>query len=400
LEFRDLHMRWVYFGKAGSMIDFPANPQVGDVFQNWAWDGVKWASPGLPGPPGPQGPPGEDGAPGAIGPPGPGSGVNRILNSNMTLYQRRGAVLQDAAGYSLDRWQVQVNPAGTFSWGQNDAGEGAADAEYRMGLIFLTQTPAPLGPGNYLSFCQYIEADMVSDFAWGTPEAKPVTVSFWVAVRPGGTFSGSIRRENGNAAHDRAYPFSYTVPADAWTKVEITIPGDADPSQEWILSGSQAGVTVFFCFGEGGTYSQPAGAWVDHNCVGATGTVDVGNVSGGYFAVSAVKLETGTVATPYIPPSPAQNRAQCERYYQVLKNLIVGTGYGIGAGSDIYGSITFPTTMRAIPGMQIRMNSSLNLSGNSVYRNSGDPSSMQWVIYMAAAGNGYGSFDLTLDAEI
>ena len=26
------------------MIDFPANPTVGQVFQGWKWDGVKWIS--------------------------------------------------------------------------------------------------------------------------------------------------------------------------------------------------------------------------------------------------------------------------------------------------------------------------------------------------------------------
>jgi hypothetical protein len=391
-----------HLGAARPMIDFPANPQVGDVFQNWKWDGEKWASPGLPGPEGPQGPPGEDGAtgpPGAPGDRGPGSGANRILNSNMTLYQRKGIVAQDAAGYSLDRWQVQCNPAGTFSWGLNDSGVGSGSAaEYRMSLIFLTQTPAPLGAGNYLSICQYIEADMVSDFAWGAPEAKPVTLSFWVATHPGGTFSGSIRRENANAAHDRAYPFSYAVPADAWTKVEITIPGDVDPSQEWVLTGPQAGVSVFFCFGEGGTYSQPAGAWTDNNCVGAIGTVDVGNVSGGYYAVSAVKLETGTEATPYIPPSPAKNLADCQRYYQFLDNLIVGTGYGIGAGSDIYGSIMLPTTMVRYPNFTAQLQNALNVSGP--YNNGGGPTSWQWVIYMSGAGNGYSVFNLICDAEL
>ena len=31
-------------------------------------------------------------------------------------------------------------------------------------------------------FIRAIEADMVSDFAWGTANAQPVTLSFWADV--------------------------------------------------------------------------------------------------------------------------------------------------------------------------------------------------------------------------
>lgn len=62
-------------------IDFPANPEVDDVFtaagRSWVWDGTAWlaqgsaAVPGPVGPTGPTGPQGVQGEPGPDGPEGP-----------------------------------------------------------------------------------------------------------------------------------------------------------------------------------------------------------------------------------------------------------------------------------------------------------------------------------------
>ena len=60
----------------------------------------------------------------------------------------------------------------------------------------------------YFGFFQVIEADMISDFAWGTANAQPVTLSFWVTSALTGTFSGSVQ----NVAHNRSYPFTYSIP--------------------------------------------------------------------------------------------------------------------------------------------------------------------------------------------
>ena len=85
------------------------------------------------------------------------------------------------------------------------------------------------------TFYQTIEADMVSDFAWGTANAQPVTLSFWVNRTLTGTFGGAIT----NVAQDASYPFTYSVPAaSTWTKIVVTIPGDT--AGTWVMSGNAA----------------------------------------------------------------------------------------------------------------------------------------------------------------
>ena len=50
--------------------------------------------------------------------------------------------------------------------------------------------------------------------------------------------------------------------------------------------------------------------------MGATGTASIVATNGAGFYVTGVKLEIGSVATPYNRQSLAKSMADCQRYYQ------------------------------------------------------------------------------------
>ena len=201
---------------------------------------------------------------------------------------------------------------------------------------------------------------MVSDFAWGMANAQPVTLSFWAGHSQAGTYSGSIA----NVAGTRSYPFTYVNNA-AWTKYSITIPGD--PTGAWVMSGNAASLFVRFDLGSGANFRAPAGAWGSGNYIGVTGTMSPVSVSGFAFNITGVKLEIGSVATPYNRQSLAKSMADCQRYFE--------TGYPIGnspgtasTNSSMYsmaglstagtfswggGSLSFNVTKRAQPTITI-----------------------------------------------
>ena len=428
-------------------IDFPANPTVGQRFTAggiiWTWDGLKWtlsgsgsisindAPPTNPldgalwwdtasgnlfiyyddgtsaqwvvavnlntaGPVGPEGPQGDPGPTGPVGPMGPAPlqaiGDNRIINGDMRIGQR--GPTGDAAGYTVDRWQWQGTPD-IGHWSQGNAASQAPIVGSSAYLAFSTDTAAAMNPDDYLAFAQYIEADMVTDFAWGTPDAQPVTLSFWAASNVAGMFSGSIRNQTTGTDASPSYPFAFDLPADVWTWFAITIPGDTNAASNWILTGNEAGLAVFFCMGEGGTYSAPAGAWVDQNCVGATGTTNIGDTVGDYFAVTGVKLEIGDVATPYPRQSMAKSLADCQRYYQVLTSVILCAGY---SANVMYGSYVFPTTMRASP--TVTPSGVAYANASSFLMNNVSPDNVTMSMVMLAAGFGYAQGSIILDAEL
>ena len=82
------------------------------------------------------------------------------------------------------------------------------------------------------------------------------------------------------------------------------------------MSGNGGRVMLTFDLGVGSTYRGAAGAWAAANYLGATGAVSVVATNGATFYLTGVKLEIGSVATPFNRQSLAKSMADCQRYYQ------------------------------------------------------------------------------------
>ena len=83
------------------------------------------------------------------------------------------------------------------------------------------------------------------------------------------------------------------------------------------MSGNASSMYLLFDLGTGSTYRGPAGAWAGTTYNGVTGAVSVVGTNGASFSVTGVKLETGSVATPYNRQSLAKSMIDCQRYFQL-----------------------------------------------------------------------------------
>jgi hypothetical protein len=345
-------------------IDFPASPNVGQTVTvggvTWTWDGTKWVAQGtgvgvyLPLTGGTMtgdlilnrdaqvalGAATKQQADAA-------AGGNRIINGDMRIDQRgvaSGAGGTANGGYTVDRWQYSsTTTRGTWSRGGPFANTTAFGFPYT--LQFTSSSAYTPLAGDVCYFFQPIEADFVSDFAWGTANAQPATLSFWAYSSLGGTLSGAIRNMPSAGPVTRSYPFSFSLAASTWTKVVIPIPGDTGGT--WVMAGTAGGVAVAFDLGSGATFRGPANAWAAANYVGATGAVNTVGTNGAIFSLTGVKLEVGSIAAAYNRQSPAKSLADCQRYYY-SSNSIWFAGYA-SAGTGVGQTLLFPVPMRAAP---------------------------------------------------
>ena len=237
-------------------------------------------------------------APGVIG-------DNRIINGDMRIDQRGVAsgAGGTAGGYTLDRWRYNSNIAGKITWARQTSPSGPSEFPYY--LVTVSQSAYTPAAGDFFYIGQTIEADMISDFAWGTANAQSVTLSFWALSSLTGIFSGVVQ----NYATTRSYPFSFSLPApNTWTKIVITIPGDTGGT--WVMSGNVAALSLLFDLGSGSNFrSAFPNAWNTGNYVGVTGSVNVVGTFNARLSITGVKLETGNVATPYNRQSMAKSWA-------------------------------------------------------------------------------------------
>jgi hypothetical protein len=290
---------------------------------------------------------------------------NRIINGDMRIDQRNnGAMVTPAVNgaFPIDRWKLGTPQVSKINAQRGVLGAGMIALGWPYSLNVATAAAYTPAAGEAFVLFQPIEADMIGDFAWGTANAQPVTLSFMALGSIAGTYGGSIR----NTDNSRSYPFSFTLAASTWTKVVVNIPGDTGGT--WVLSGSGMGLTVSFDLGAVASLRGPANAWAAANYAGVTGAVSmVANVSA-TMSFTGVKLEIGSVATPFNRQSLAKSMADCQRYYSGTMQLYSVVGNQIAGQTFVFSSLC-PIPMRAIPTTIISNNASSNWTVTSVTSN-------------------------------
>ena len=274
---------------------------------------------------------------------------NRIINGAMMIDQRNaGAAVSLTAGgvYTLDRWRGWEDTDGTATVQQSTT----APAGFVNSLLYtVTSADASLGATQYTCLGQVIEGTNVSDFAWGTANAKAFTVSFWVNCSLTGTFGATVV----NGANTRSYPFTYAISAaNTWEYKTVTIPGCTDGV--W-ATDTGSGLRLYLGLGVGSTYSAAAGSWQSGFYLSATGAQSVIGTNGATFYITGVQLEKGSIATPFDFRSYGTELALCQRYYQLvtsasiaLNSIFPGRAYSTTA---IVFAVNVPVLMRSAPTM-------------------------------------------------
>jgi hypothetical protein len=282
---------------------------------------------------------------------------NRIINGDMRIDQRNAGASGTANQYTVDRFGYFGAAASKGTWQQN-AASVTPPAGFTNYLGFTSSSAYTVGAAEQFNLYQPVEGFNVADLAWGTANAKTVTLSFWVRSSLTGTFGGSIY----NSALNRSYPYSYTITnANTWELETIVIPGDT--SGTWLTTNG-VGLYLNFSLGAGSTVSSTAGSWAAGRYDSATGATSVVGTNGATFYITGVQLEPGSVATPFERRSYGAELALCQRYYSksfaaslagpVAADYTGNMGWGQSIESAaVSTSVRFPVEMRATPTVTI-----------------------------------------------
>jgi hypothetical protein len=286
---------------------------------------------------------------------------NRIINGAMMIAQRGtsfAGLTNGSGAYITDRWLWQES--GTSTAVQTASQDSSAPTGFVNSLKVLTTTAqASLAATNSYKFVQRIEGFTIADLGWGTANAQPVTLSFWVRSSLTGTFGGGLQNENA----DRYYIYSYTInAADTWEYKTVTIVGDT--SGTWNTTNGN-GIGCTFSFGTGSDYLTAPGSWGSSRADAPTGQVNVAGTLDATFYLTGVQLEKGSTATSFDYRPYGTELALCQRYYGKLSS---GTTFSVGAGHN---STTTAGQLRIIVGPGFRASPSVTSSGTFTARGGG-----------------------------
>ena len=292
---------------------------------------------------------------------------NMIINGDMRVAQRgTGIVTGSADGFAVDRFRTLAGNDGQTTYQQvEDAPEGF---KYSLDVLIVV-ADASLGTTQHETFNHRIEGQNIQHLAWGTSDAKTVTLSFYVKGSVAGTYSGAIT----NSAKNRSYPFTFAV-TTSWNRVSITIAGDQTGT--WLTTNG-IGIQITWAIGGGSNYLGTAGAWVASEKRGVTGSTQLLSTASATLNFTGVQLELGSSATPFEHRSYGDELARCMRYCQVYvsdledatnNTMCHGWAVTTGAARIIQ---PFPVWFRAQPSL------SFPHSATSMYLSDGATASRQ-----------------------
>ena len=253
---------------------------------------------------------------------------NRIINGAMMIDQRNaGGAVTANNSYPVDRFQYQFSGSFTLTLQQSST----APTGFTNSLSATVTSSAAVGSGDYAIITQRVEGYNIADLAFGTANAKTITLSFWVQSSVTGTFSG-VLNNNGSS---RSYPFTYTINnANTFEYKTITIAGDTTGT--WNTTNS-SGFQVRWALAVGSTLAGTAGSWSGSTYFGATGGTNLVTTGSATWYVTGFQIEAGSTASPFEYRSYGTEFDLCRRYYEQLNfssasSATVNEYIGIGMG--------------------------------------------------------------------
>jgi len=259
---------------------------------------------------------------------------NRIINGDMRIDQRNAGAsvsLTGVTGFVVDRWNTVVRPTG----GGTITGQQISDAPAGFSnstRLTVNTADSSLASLDYYFHWQKIEGFNTYDLAFGTANASPVTLSFWVKSSITGQFSTFLT--NATEAYSCAIPYTINT-ANTWERKVITFSGAT--AGTWVGSTNGAGIIVGFGLTNGTSLLGSPGVW-GSTAYGSTGDTNWMATSGNTWQVTGVQLEKGTVATPFEHRPFGSELLLCQRYYE--KSYDIGTAIGTSSTGIVAPQIT------------------------------------------------------------
>lgn len=319
---------------------------------------------------------------------------NRIINGAMMIDQRNAGAsvtITTNGVYALDRWQMGSQTSSAYSVQQSTN----APTGFSNSLLITSLAATSITSGSYYSVLQAIEGFNSADLAFGTSNARTITISFWVRSSLTGTFGGWIQ----NANVDRSYPFSYTIStANNWEQKTVTIAGDTTGT--WVGGTNGAGLYVGFSLGMGSVRQGSPNAWQSGNYRSVIAETPVVGTNGATFYITGVQLEKGNIATSFDVRPYGTELQLCQRYFQYSKmyfEYAMGTTGALGSPA-----VTIAVPMRATPTYTAIYSAGSNTTVNGVSTYFVGGSAVSYVVTYTSSSSGYGYRDMnqSLSAEL
>jgi hypothetical protein len=294
---------------------------------------------------------------------GPLSNRNLIINGAMQVWQRSTSVTGVADGtnegyQSVDRFHFTYGSAAAGAVTISKSTEVPSGQGFTSSYkVDVTTTATPTANHN-TGINHRIEAQNIANSGWNyTSTDSYVTLSFWARSTKAGTYCVYI--DSQDAATYEKYVKEYTLAANTWKKVEVTVPGKSTLAYN---DDNGLGMFILWALNAGSNRNQATDAtWQTGSNQATSNQVNFFDSTDNDFYLTGVQLEVGSVATPFEHRSYGDELARCQRYYYRHADGSWDVNHAIASGmwyatTSFYGVIHFPVAMRTASTLQYNAN--------------------------------------------
>ena len=302
---------------------------------------------------------------------------NLIINGAMQVAQRGTSISGVATAYLIDRFQCASNAA---DWAMDRSTDVPSNEQFTYSIKISPTSIKTPSSGTYAVLGQGIEGQNMAHLKWGTSNAQPIVITFWVKSSKTGIYTYCIK----NSAANRSYITEYTInTADTWEKKTIYVNGDTSGS--WPADNSRGMTNDFWLAGEN-VNSSNLDSWRPNNQNMSSNQVNFFDNTSNEFYFTGLQVEVGDIATPFEHRSYGEELALCQRYFRkVVDGADTATFMNFHAWSanECIGALNLGGPMRATPTM------SVSSFGHFVMRSGGTDRTATSFTFAQASKSGF-----------
>jgi len=273
---------------------------------------------------------------------GPLANRNLIGNGSMQIRQRgQSFTITTSPIYTLDRWEswvtASLNANSDITYEETEVPEG-----FGASMKVSPNATNTLTGGQNFAIEQSIEAQDLQHLAYGTANAKDITVSFYAKSNKTGTYCVQVMQPD----PDKYVLVEYQV-TNSWNRFEFTIPGN---TVDAIANDVGRGIRIVFHLACGpDDHAAATTTWTASSSFQATSNqVNFLDSTANEFYLTGVQLEVGSKATEYETRTIADDLHRCLRYFEKSYNFGSDPGTATALGQYRRRSPGTPTALTGI----------------------------------------------------
>ena len=247
--------------------------------------------------------------------------INGALEINQRGFSSRVYTSASNNVYTVDRFAIDWSLNGQMTVTLEDD----APTGFNKSIKFTVDTASTdnLAQSEYNTLKYNVESRDTSHLAYGTPDAKPITLSFWVKANHPGKYSAGFRSYAVGQTRGNHQSYRINSP-NTWEYKTLTFVGDTEYA---LPNDNSISLQLHMAVTNGDTIDDPTddGYWNSGNQIGllSESTMDDFNsTAGNTIQWTGFQLEVGRNATEFEHRSYGEEFALCQRYCQSFDGRI------------------------------------------------------------------------------